>query len=429
MKAVLNSDLSQPDQENTRFRKGILKGLIVNPPNVEEITQAFSKSTKNIVQLPFYSQEKTGYCWLLATLSCISAFTCQKYHLPNIRFSKNYLIFFDKVEKVNWFLEHILSTLSKNENSRTIRHLLNHASSDRGQWQMAKNLILKYGLIPGEIMTDAEAAHSTRELNTCLGMLLRNDAAQLRILYKKKADISALRAEKERMFQEILSILYSCYGIPPKWIKCPNMIAGEQKRLMTPQRFYQDYIDFPFEQYISLYNDGESSEAQYYIDQILLDGNVIGGEINTFMHVTEDVFFAAIQQQIQENGYCWFGCDCGKFYFKNLHIYDDIPVNLSLFAPSLHEAISKSRINTYSIASLSHAVVLLQNAETGGQYWWQGVDSSMDLESVCGRCYFSSHWISKYGFQAVVKKKYLPYDSQHSICRVRMPWEFYHIEI
>lgn len=429
MKEVLDSDLSQPVQENVRFRKGILKSLIENFPNVEEIKQAFSGSEKNVVQVPFYSQEKTGYCWLLATLSCISAFICQKYHLSDIRFSKNYLIFFDKVEKVNWFLEHILSTLSKQENSRTILHLLNHASSDRGQWQMAKNLILKYGLIPGEIMTDAEASHSTREINACLGMLLRNDAAQLRILFSQKVDLSVLRAEKERMFQEILSILYSCYGIPPKLIKCPNTIVGEQEKLMTPKCFYKDYIDFPFEQYICLYNDGESFENQNYIDQILLDGNVIGGERNTFMHVTEDVFFAAIQQQIQKNGYCWFGCDCGKFYFKNCHVYDDIPVNLSLFAPSLQEEIPKSRINTYSIASLSHAVVLLQNAETGGQYWWKGLDSSRDLESVCGECFFSSHWISKYGFQAIVKKQYLPFDSQHSVCRVRMPWEFYYMEL
>src|SRR5699024_10069656 len=154
----------------------------------------------------------------------------------------------------------------------------------------------KYRLIPGQIMTDAEAAHSTREINECFVMLLRNDAAQLPMLLRKTAHISVLREEQERMFQEILSILYSCYGIPPKCTKYPNMIAGGHEKLMTQQCFYKDYIDFPFEQYISLYNDGESFENQYYIDQILLDGNVIGGEINTFMHMTEDVFWAAIQQ-------------------------------------------------------------------------------------------------------------------------------------
>ena len=425
MKEILKDIFSDWEQIDLRFRKGILKNLIIDVPNIKKIDQKFSEKEGNIVQLPFHSQEKTGYCWLIAVLNCIASFTCQKYNLPKISFSKNYLIFFDKIEKANWFLEHILSTLLEEEGSRTICYLLDHASSDRGQWQMAQNLIQKYGLVPGEIMTDAEATCNTKELNVCLSMLLRNDAAQLRMLYKSGTEISILKEEKERMFQEVLSILYSCFGIPSNRMECPNEIAKGQERVMTPKEFYQNYINFPFDEYISLYNDGEYSQMKYCIDKISLDGNVVGGEVNTFMHVTEDIFFTAMEKQVRENGYCWFGCDSGKFFFKNLHIYDDTSVNLSRFSSSLCKPIAKSVINMYNIASLTHALIIQQKEEIEGQYWWKGLDSAMDSEEVGGKIYISDYWISQYGFQAVVKKKYLPLNVQQNVYRIQMPWEFF----
>ena len=420
MKALSPQDLAGPEREDLRFRRGILSSLVPVFPDTGRVLASFSEAERT---LPFSSQEKTGYCWLAAALNCISAFTSRKYAIPPMTFSRNYLVFYDKAEKANWFLEHVLATLFENEDSRALRHLLRCAATDRGQWQMARNLILKYGLVPGEIMTDAAAAHDTGELNTCLGMLLRRDAARLRELHRNRTGPAEVRAEKERMFQEVLSILHACYGSPPERIRRPREIPGSGDAFLTPRAFFETCVGFPFQEYVSLYNDGEDSPMAFCTDRILLDGNVVGGGPNTFLHVPEDVFHAAVLRQVEEEGCCWFGCDSGKFHFQRLHLYDDTAVELARFSPSLREPVPKSWINRCSIAALNHALVLRQTAFADGKRWWLGMDSAAASEGVRGRCLISDHWLRQYGFQAVVKAKYLPDYRASSTCRDRMPWE------
>ena len=58
------------------------------------------------------NQKASGRCWFCCFNLMRIDFT-KKYNLSNFEFSQSYFMFFDKLEKSNYFLENILSTLDE----------------------------------------------------------------------------------------------------------------------------------------------------------------------------------------------------------------------------------------------------------------------------------------------------------------------------
>jgi bleomycin hydrolase len=54
------------------------------------------------------NQNKSGRCWLFAGLNILRPIIIEKHNLESFEFSQNYLAFWDKLEKANCFLEHII---------------------------------------------------------------------------------------------------------------------------------------------------------------------------------------------------------------------------------------------------------------------------------------------------------------------------------
>ena len=59
------------------------------------------------------NQKASGRCWGFAALNLMRIDFAKKYNLPNFEFSQSYFMFFDKLEKSNYFLESILKTLDE----------------------------------------------------------------------------------------------------------------------------------------------------------------------------------------------------------------------------------------------------------------------------------------------------------------------------
>jgi bleomycin hydrolase len=51
------------------------------------------------------NQKASGRCWLFAATNVMRIKFMQKHKLSKFEFSQNYLFFYDKLEKANWFLE------------------------------------------------------------------------------------------------------------------------------------------------------------------------------------------------------------------------------------------------------------------------------------------------------------------------------------
>lgn len=88
-------------------------------------------------------------CWLFATTNVIRIFCARLNNLDDFQLSQSYLWFYDHIEKAGWFLEQAIDLAEEPLDSRTNQYIFaGTETQDGGQYDMAVNLILKYGLVP-----------------------------------------------------------------------------------------------------------------------------------------------------------------------------------------------------------------------------------------------------------------------------------------
>lgn len=91
---------------------------------------------------------------MFAALNCLRFQVIKKLNLETFELSQNYTLFYDKLEKSNYFLESILKTLDEPTDGRLIAHLLSMPLNDGGQWDMLTAIVSKYGLVPKGAMPE-----------------------------------------------------------------------------------------------------------------------------------------------------------------------------------------------------------------------------------------------------------------------------------
>ena len=96
---------------------------------------------------PITNQKSSGRCWLFAATNVFRVALMKLYNLKEFELSQAYLFYWDKLEKANYFLEQILDTVEEDLEGRLIQTLLASPVGDGGQWDMAANLVEKYGLV------------------------------------------------------------------------------------------------------------------------------------------------------------------------------------------------------------------------------------------------------------------------------------------
>jgi len=106
-------------------------------------------------------QSRSGRCWLFAGLNLFRVEALKRLNVDKFELSQSYLLFWDKLEKANYFLETILATLDEPANGRMLMFLLRQPLQDGGQWDMFVNLVEKYGVAPKSVMPEAESSGNT----------------------------------------------------------------------------------------------------------------------------------------------------------------------------------------------------------------------------------------------------------------------------
>src|ERR1700691_3294927 len=126
------------------------------------------------------NQERSGRCWPFAGLNLLRVGAMQKMGLKNFEFSQNYAMFWDKVERANYFLEAVIETADRDLDDRTVGYLLESVADDGGQWNMFAAIVNKHGLVPQAFMPETQSSASTGRMNSGLRNLLRQGAKWVR---------------------------------------------------------------------------------------------------------------------------------------------------------------------------------------------------------------------------------------------------------
>ena len=187
------------------------------------------------------SQNKSGRCWLFAGLNTMRFKIMKDLDLKNFELSQTYQMFFDKIEKANYFLENILETLDEETNSRLIMWLLSAPLNDGGQWDMFTSIVEKYGVVPKETMPETFASSNSARMNHILTLKLRGYASILREDHQNGKTLEKLKNDKQKMVFKFYRLLTMFLGIPPKIFTFEY--TNKDKKFyrdkdITPKEFY-----------------------------------------------------------------------------------------------------------------------------------------------------------------------------------------------
>lgn len=88
--------------------------------------------------------------------------------------------------------------------------------NDGGQWDMAVNLVEKYGVIPQTLFPESYSSSASGKLNSLLTSKLREFALELReLVQKKNVSEVTVRRRKDAMMADVYNTLSICLGTPP----------------------------------------------------------------------------------------------------------------------------------------------------------------------------------------------------------------------
>ena len=378
--------------------------LSVNAENLAMCDTYFSDrvKTKGIT-----NQLSSGRCWLFTGLNVLRAKMIDKYDLPEMVLSHNYLSFYDLLEKSNLFLQAIIDTKNEAIDSRQVEWLLKNPIGDGGQFTGVSNLIMKYGVVPKSAMPETYQSNNTDQMRNILKLKLREFALALRA---EKSEKSAM-ALKTEMLTEIYRILAECVGVPPtefEWTRYDKDGNPVSTKTYTPKSFYEEYIGEDLENnYIMVMND--PSREYYKVYEIDLDRHVYDGENWLYLNLpVEDIKTMAIAS-IKDNTAMYFSCDVRKFWNKEKGTLDLNNTDYeSLFRTSFPMN-KKERIQTFASGS-THAMTLIAvdlDAQ-GTPKKWMVENSWGEQSGYKGNLIMTDEWFNEYMFRLVVEKKYVP---------------------
>ena len=364
------------------------------------------------------NQKSSGRCWMFAGMNLLRVGAMRAMNLKEFEFSQNFTLFWDKIERANYFLEAILQTSDRPVDDRTVATLLSSPLGDGGQWNMFVNLVRAHGLVPKAFMPETESSSNTRRMNTILVAKLREAAKELRGLRGTGRDLEAARARKIELLDVIYRIASIHLGTPParfEWQWNDKDRVFHRDGEMTPQEFAQKYIEIPLDDYVCLVNDPRPSSPLGRTFTVEFLGNVVGGGIVKYLNIDIPLMKQIARRTIEDGEPVWFGCDTSKMMRRDLGIWD-----LDLFDyASLYDTeftLDKAARLQYHQTAMNHAMLFTGVDVVDGQTRRWRVENSWGADT--GRKGFfvmNDSWFDEHTFEIAARRGALPPELRDAI--------------
>ena len=379
--------------------------LATNADNLAMIDTNFSHRvrTKGITD-----QHQSGRCWLFTGLNVLRAKMIDDLDLAELTFSHNYLFFYDQLEKSNLFLQGVIDTKHLPMDDRQVEWLFKNPLNDGGQFTGVSNLVMKYGVVPAEVMPENYQSNNTTQVGNLLKLKLREYGLVLRAQKDRRSPV----ALKTQMLKEIYSMLVRAYGVPPtefEWTLRNKEGEVISTKNYTPQSFYKEYFgDIDLENnYVMVMND--PSREYYKVYEIEYDRHVYDGDNWVYLNLPIEEVKALAIASIKDNTAMYFSCDVGKYLLSKKGTLDIANFDYESLMGVEFPMNKEERIRTFASGS-SHAMTLIavDLDEQGNAKKWMVENSWGPSAGWKGNLIMTDEWFEEYMFRVVVDKKYIP---------------------
>ena len=406
---IVREDRNTNSARNASFRNDLLE-ISMDWDHYRKIDHSFSHVVTG--EMPTTNQKSSGRCWGFAGLNLFRIYLGRKYNLRDFQFSQSYFMFWDKLEKSNYFLESIIKTTDKDWNSRLIMHLLSNPIQDGGQWDMWVNLVEKYGVVPQSEMPESHSSSKSMRMNRMITRKLRENAIQLRNMKHKNASNNDILSKKKEMLEQIYKMLTIHLGNPPNTFdwqirdKKKNFIKFEN---LNPKSFYNDHIGLKLDEYVCLIHCPMSDKEYNKVYSVNFLGNVVEGNPIKYLNVDIDDMKKATLSSLKNDEPVWFGCDVSKHFHRDLGVMDIDLFNYDLFY-DLKFGMDKASRLEYGDSQMTHAMLFtgVDIDSKNKPKKWRVENSWGNKGGDKGYHIMTDKWFDEYNYEVVVHKNHIP---------------------
>ncbi len=423
-----NSDPSLKLSRNAATHNEVID-LAMDWDKYRRIDHTFSHQVTG--EMKITNQRSSGRCWGYAGLNLFRIYLGRKHNLRNFEFSQTYFMFWDKLEKSNYFLNSIIETVDKSWDSRLVMHLLDNPIQDGGQWDMWVNLINKYGVVPKSEMPETYQSGKSMRMNQMITRKLREFAKELRISINNKISKEDILILKNKMLSTVYKMLAIHLGEPPKsftWQVRDKKKKFNRFKNLTPLSFFQEHVGIDLSDLICLINCPMSDKEYNKIYSVKFLGNVVEGNPIRYLNIDIEVLKNSAIDSIKNDDPVWFGCDVSKYLHRSHGVMDTGLFDFSLFYGTEFPLDKASRLE-YGESKMTHAMLFtgVDLDSKGKPKKWRVENSWGERNGEKGYYIMSDEWFDQYLYEVVVSKKYLPaelinkYETQEA--KLLPPWD------
>lgn len=387
----------------------------------------------DLVQGDRCDQQRSGRCWMFASLNTMRQRIIERLDLKTFELSQAYPLFFDKLEKSNWFLNNIIDTVSEPLDGRLVAFLLTDPIGDGGQWDMFRSLVKKYGVVPKEAMPETACSRNTSEMDSYLTRYLRGCAMRLRRAASEGAASDELNELRQTMMCDVWSLLETCLGEPPK--EFDVRLRSKDNDLVlsgtyTPQSFFAQVVQMDVDALVSCINAETADKPLMHTFTVSRLGNVVEDGGVRYLNLPMKRLKELAVAQLKDGRPVWFGCDVAQSYLRDEGMMSCEALQVDeLFGFAVEGCLNREERLDYGESVMTHAMVLegvRLDAEGNPEIW--KVENSWGKDH--GRNGFDTitdDWFDQYVYQVVIDKAYLTdeeravYDTCEPI--VLAPWD------
>lgn len=357
------------------------------------------------------SQEKSGRCWLFAGLNTLRLAAMKKMNLESFELSQAHLMFWDKLEKANFFLENIIETVGEPLDGRLVMWLVANSLPDGGQWDMFVNLVEKYGVVPKSVMPETHGSSDSRPMNMLLIAKLREYAQALREMHERSASVKEMRQAKGEMMEEFYRMVSIHLGQPPSrflWEWRDKDKEFHRHGEITPTEFFEQYVGFDLDETVCLINAPTKDKPYRRLYTVQYLGNVVGGHAVRYLNVDIKTLKKAAADMIVDGQAVWFGCDVGKMLEREMGILDLKVYDYELVYGTRFKLDKAGRLD-YGHSRMTHAMVFtgVDLDDSGKPIKWRVENSWGTKLGDKGYMVMADRWFDEFLYEVMVSKKHL----------------------